>query len=1097
MSYQGNGKEPDRGGSSRWDGVVFSRLNQEDQGIASSHSRYPSVIVTDKAQPSKPRYTYLRTAKTKAMSGRNRFTNLQPVGTVLGKKQLKRCCGINWTRARILWCLAISIVLLIVVILLALLVIGPKIGQVAIDGASMNLGATSITNPSDSEFTLKSVGTVTNAGFLDATLKFPDPLKVSWTSRPGGAPDILIGTLTVSPISVGGGIPKSGVIQLETQFNIYDPKAMSEFADYLIHAESFNWLLQGSASATAFGFITFNGLFLSKMVSLKAFNGLKDVSIQSFAASAGPDSKSVGLVANTLLVNPSDISIEMGDLFFTFMLGDGPGTLHASAVTLASGSNTLSMNGIVQIPQGSTLDSQIKGLGNDVKLNVKGEHAESKYGRVSWLNSAIKGLTLIVSLNLTTIAQNIILGADLALNTASISQVQENQFNLVGVGAVTNAGVLDATLKFPNPLSVYWTARPNGAVDVKIGELSLTSVSVSGDVPKHGDIVLSTTFKVTDTKAMGDFATFMIQGSNFSWLLVGDATANAFGIDIPGLSLSKLVSLGGFNGLPNPSIKAFNLPDSDSTGIHVVTTAEATNPSTITIDVGTVAFDLTYKDTVVGSLGSSNTILKPGANNLALDGRLKSSDSAILSGLFTTFLTGGGLNAKAVGKSSTVNNQQPSWLNTAFKSLTLAISLPSPKLDKPIVSNLNLLALQLMFDPSDTSGQHPKLSATGVTAAFNNPYSFHIGVKAAQASIQFVSNGVPYAQIDVPIGPASLDSTGKVVTLAISKQPLNCLAGQDQAFSQFFKDVVVNPSVNVAIQGTIIAQADTDAGSVTISGLPLSGIIPLSGLAGLSSVELSNVIVVAGDPSGLTITLHTLIKNPSTISITFNSDVRFNVLLDPGLSDTALVGVATLANMVLVPGDNVYTANVKLNGAAGGIAEQSLRGGLSRFINNQPSPISLPGHAGSSIYKSLDLALSSISPPSNFPPEGGDLLIVNGILTIAIIPLSLSASVAIKNPLAVPLTVLSLQATVNHQGSSIGTISHTLSNPTVIAPSQTVFTENLPLNPIISLADLNLLLAALQNSLAIDLTSSISAKLSDYSTVINYNQNGVPISVKF
>ncbi|KAJ3253976.1 hypothetical protein HDU77_004311 [Chytriomyces hyalinus] len=1073
---------------SRWAAMVFSRLAPEDNAAAASTASSRGAVPSN-ISGRNSRSSHNPSVNSTAHSNQKdaAFSDLTPVQK---PKKHKRCCGIIWTRARLIWCAVIAVVLLVITILLAIFVFGPKIAQSAIDGATMTLGATSIKNATDSAFILSSIGKVTNAGFLDATLNFPTPVKVIWTNRPNNAPDVQLGTLTVAPITVGGGLPKSGDIQLQTVFNIADTKAMGTFADYMINTDTFSWLLQGGASATAFG-VNFNGLSLNKVVTVGGMKGLKDVSIQSFAPLAGPTSASVGLTATILLVNPSDISIELGDLFMKFMLGSGPGTLQASKVFLGAGNTMLDTKGVVEIPPGDSLSNQIQGLGNNIQLKVEGDHVESPAGRVGWLNDAVSKLRLTVTMNLTTIAQNIILGANLSLSSASINQIQENSFNLVGAGAVTNAGVLDATLKFPKPVAVFWTARPNSAADIKIGELSLSSVAVGGDIPKRGEIKLSTTFQVTDSSNMADFATYMIQGMAFSWRLSGEATANAFGLDIPNLSLSKVVTLNGFNGLPNPNIKSFDLPNSDSNGIHVVTTAEVSNPSTITIDIGSAAFDLMYNGVVIGALGSSNTVLVPGANSLNLDGRMKSGDSSLLSGLFTTFLTGGGLKATAVGKSSTVNNQQPSWLNKAIKSLSLPVSLPSPQLSSPIVSNLQIPSMSLTFDPSDTSGLNPRLTASGVTAQFSSPFSFRIGVTGAQANLKFLgSNGQPFAEITVPMGPASLDPSGKVVTLSINDQKLSALPGQDQAFSEFMRDVVIQSNVNVAIQGSIIAQADTDAGSATISGLPLSGSIPIAGLNGFAGIILSNVVAIGGtDNVGLSI--NTMIPNPSKISLFLKSEVFFSVFLNG-----AKIGEVTVPDFSMIPGDNTYSARVKLRGVDGNAAN-ILNAGLTKFINNQANPVLLPGRQGSSIYRSLDLALSSLNPPASFPGEGGSKLLVGtGLLNINIFPISLTAVLPIRNPLGTTLTLLQMSATVSFQGKSIGTVTHTFSRPMVIGSLQTVSTEPLKLNPIISLAALNLILPILQQSLAIDVESTITAKIDGFPTTIDYNQNGVPISVR-
>ncbi|KAJ3223202.1 hypothetical protein HDU81_009352 [Chytriomyces hyalinus] len=245
-------KAKDAESGSRWGDISFKRFARQDNAAASAASNAPSAISGWISRSShNPSVNSTEHSNQKDAA----FSDLTPVQK---PKNHKRCCGIIWTRVRLIWCAAVTVALVVITVLLAIFVFGPKIAQSAIDGATMTLGATSIKNATDSTFMLASIGKVNNAGFLDATLNFPTPVKVIWTSRPNNAPDVQLGTLMLAPITVGGGLPKSGDIQLQSVFTIADTKSLGIFADYMIHTDTFSWLLQGGASATAFG-VNFNG----------------------------------------------------------------------------------------------------------------------------------------------------------------------------------------------------------------------------------------------------------------------------------------------------------------------------------------------------------------------------------------------------------------------------------------------------------------------------------------------------------------------------------------------------------------------------------------------------------------------------------------------------------------------------------------------------------------------------------------------------------------------------------------------------------------------------------------------------------------------
>ncbi|KAJ3058876.1 hypothetical protein HDU98_005061, partial [Podochytrium sp. JEL0797] len=109
------------------------------------------------------------------------------VAVVAVTKKHRRCCGMDWTKRRLIMCITA--------------VLAHKIAQAPIDSSVIYLSSMSITKPINTSFLLSSMGTVSNAGFLNAELTFPGPVTVFWTKRDGGAPDLPLGNLNLSPVS--------------------------------------------------------------------------------------------------------------------------------------------------------------------------------------------------------------------------------------------------------------------------------------------------------------------------------------------------------------------------------------------------------------------------------------------------------------------------------------------------------------------------------------------------------------------------------------------------------------------------------------------------------------------------------------------------------------------------------------------------------------------------------------------------------------------------------------------------------------------------------------------------------------------------------
>ncbi|KAJ3347838.1 hypothetical protein HDU83_001789 [Entophlyctis luteolus] len=1034
-----------------------------------------------------------------------------PAGSITDEEQLvgvktggKRgivgriCCGIEWTKRRLIICAAVAVVLLIVFILLLVYVFAPLIAQASINSAVMTLTSTTITSPTNSTFQLAAIGTVSNAGFLDATLTFPSAITVYWTNRDNAA-DLPLGTLSLTPISVSGGIPKSGSIALATSFEITSAENMGLFAVNMIHASSFSWLLSGTASAQALG-MTFNNLNLAKVVTLEGFGGLKNVTVEGFTPSAGANN-ALAIMVETGIVNPSNITIEMGDMYFTFDLGTGVGSMEAVNITMKGGFNDLTMNGEVVVPDSNgSVNSSISslGLGSVVTLDVKGDHVVSTSGYVGWLNEAFKSLELNVTMNLTDIAQKSISSADLSLTATAISDAKESSFQIVATGEATNAGTMDATVTFPDPIKVYWTSRPSGAADLLLGTMPMSSLVVSGTSPKSAPINLDSTFTISDTTAMGEFATYMIQGTSFSWRLVGGATAEAYGLTFPDLSLDKVVTLSGFNSLPDPTVTSFDLPDSDSSGIHVVTTATASNPSTITIDMGTLDFDMAYSGTNIGTLSASGVSIVPGTNSLSMSGRMYTTDNDLLSTLFSKFLTGTSLNVNVVGTSvTTTSGVQPSWLNTAFQSLTLSISLPSPSLSQAIVSGLAIPAMTIAFSASDTTGDTVTVTASTVTASFHNPYAFSITVEQVQTNLEFYdqSSGTAFATISIPLTSASL--SGTTVYTSITGQSLSAISGQESLFANLFKEITTGSSATVGVKGSVTSVVKTDAssGTVTISGLPLDDSMSFSGFDGLSGVSLTSSAVVGGDSStGLHMQVGATINNPSTITLQLNTDVTLNAVVGG-----SVIGTVKLSDLTLSPGANAITTNAYLIASSGdSTATANLETAMSAYIGGSSTSLTLQGTTSSVPYSSLQSAFAALSIGTTLAGQTSSL-IVSGVMSTDLPTSLVGSTITISNPLGAAITIKSMTATVSYSTTAIATIDYTLTNPTTIAAGGTATTEKIPLSLVLSWADLLALvetvLGAVSGTLHVNIASTISDNLGTFPNTITYSQSNVPITL--
>ncbi|KAJ3379159.1 hypothetical protein HDU84_006989 [Entophlyctis sp. JEL0112] len=840
--------------------------------------------------------------------------------------QGKKVCGIVWNKKRLIIlvvCLAIGIV---VIALLAVFVIAPKIAQSALDGSQLNLSSSTIAKVTEESFAITSSGNATNTGAISADISFPDPVSVYWVND---GPDMLLGTLTLQPISASGGY---GDVSLNSTFVIANTTAVGLFSVYMIQGTSWSWRLSGSCTVKALG-ITMNGISLNKIVTMSGFAGLNQTTVKGLDAGNAPNNE-VSVNVTTAIINPSTITIDMGTCVFDFTMGNGQGNMTANNVIMVPGSNILTLSGVIFAPANTSgLDvneklAAVVAPGGVVPVTVLGDHVISNGAKVSWLNAAFKTLDLGVKMNLTDIAQSAVTGSVLSLSSNSISSIAENSFYLSGAGEATQAGYMDAELTFPNPVSVYWSTSTS---DILLGTLRLSPLIVNGTYPKSGAISIGSNFNISDTNAMANFSSALINDASFTWRLVGTANAEAYGMVFENLLLDKKVTVGGFDALTNVTVVAFDLPTSDSTnGIHIATTADLVNPSSITIAMGDVSFGLEVNGTSIGSLAATALTMTPGVNSVPMTGYMKLDNEDMLSAMFESVLGGSGLATVVIGKSSSLG---ASWLDASLTTLKLNVFVPSPTLTSPIISGLSIPAMGVEMITSDQTGMTTLLSSAKVGATFNLPYDFSVSVQSVAQSLTFydVKSGTAFATLETDTTAATSDMSTHTITTSISNAAFNAIAGQEALFESFFYTLGVSSSASVAIKGTATSVASTDAVSVVLN-------------------------------------------NPSTLTLTTHADATFDLMIG-----STKVGTAVIPQVALVPGDNAITTSGTISGDSSNAAVVTAL--MAGFIAGESAQVTIQGTSSTISYTSLQSTFAAMSIPATISgPSPAPVLVSSSVM---------------------------------------------------------------------------------------------------------------------
>ncbi|KAF9372915.1 hypothetical protein CPC16_002128, partial [Podila verticillata] len=174
----------------------------------------------------------------------------------------------------------------------------------------------------------------------------------------------------------------------------------------------------------------------------------------------------------------------------------------------------------------------------------------------------------------TPIAQILVERSTLAFDAIRILSPGETSFNTDINGLIGDTGPLDAQIVFPNPVTVSFQGKALGSMVMP----TVNAIANKGAVLNLTNVP----FTITDGAAYSDFTAYALTNAKFDWTITTTGlVVNAMGASLPGVTMTKTVSLDGFNSLAGLKLTAYNITDIDAGGMHLQIMAELYNPSTI------------------------------------------------------------------------------------------------------------------------------------------------------------------------------------------------------------------------------------------------------------------------------------------------------------------------------------------------------------------------------------------------------------------------------------------------------------------------------------------------------------------------------------
>ncbi|KAG0063491.1 hypothetical protein BGZ89_009836, partial [Linnemannia elongata] len=239
----------------------------------------------------------------------------------------------------------------------------------------------------------------------------------------------------------------------------------------------------------------------------------------------------------------------------------------------------------------------------DVKQTNRPKFYRRRKFWICCIPTTIIGIIIAVVLALYVImpkiAQGLMNKATINFSQIDITNPSATSMDIVMVGDMDNTGPFHADISFPGTVTVSWNSKVLGTTVIPG-----TSTASGG----HGTLNLQSSFQVTDAAAFTEFSAYMLNAETFVWHLSGKLNVKALGHTVKDLDLDKDITVNAFHGLSGIKIEKFSLPGDDPTGKGILVNIDTTvnNPSAIQMYMGSLTLAISYKDTLMGYVTSSN-----------------------------------------------------------------------------------------------------------------------------------------------------------------------------------------------------------------------------------------------------------------------------------------------------------------------------------------------------------------------------------------------------------------------------------------------------------------------------------------------------------
>ncbi|CAF1500658.1 unnamed protein product [Adineta steineri] len=889
--------------------------------------------------------------------------------------------------------------------------------------AQLDFRSVNIEQIQNDSFRLRAQLELSNTGSIPATIMPPLIINVD-----------NLGIVTNNEaITIKGDSSGKTIVPIDSPFVVTDLSAFYKFTHSLVFESNVIWHLKAEATIKPISshMLSYSKIPFNKDVKLNALNGLPNVSIDYISLNRS-DQHHILVDLIIKIINPSIFNIDVGQLYFTLQYNNwsiGYVESTSNNVTIHSGENSITCFGELQ----STSTESFQALSTVIQNFLTGQI--SKVEALAGPNVSSYPLLAIgmmgLSLNVPMPPFNEQLIVSLKFNSMSlIPSITEKKVKLAASIIIQ----INSPLGQQSPLNIQTMDMSTFLVyeNNSVGMLNVSQVPVK----QLDTMTFETKFDnkyliLTDTginyeKFTQDFIKAN-QTHPINFRLVGVASivgSFALGpLHIDGILVENNVSLVGLNGFNNVHVDGISVDGEEESALRlsINVTIENAGVTEVQLEDFSLYMAEAQNGTVLGQIPIDILAVEPGSNEISLNGLLAplhENDLPVIGKFFSSYLNGQTQEVKLFHNQS--SEQNATAMDLTISGLSMKANLNG--IQTKLIRQVNVLNFGIEFDSIDVN----KIYITGqLSVLFELPSNVHMTFKIFTTSIEFImrfNNGSDMSKMILNNIPVEHNQVTNEIFLSFTKQQLIVL--NNESFEEFAANLILTTNVSVMIQGLTAALTEVRIGNITLTDIPISDTLHLTGYNQFDNGHLIiDNIDITGSISSQALALHvkTQIINPSVVNIINGG--RLTLDLCDSLNFTSL-GTIDINPFYLQPQNNATIINAE---AIFNITEHNniiARKFISNMVSGIDSEVelrgTLPDNSTGTSIPLLSLAIAGLRIQTKVPGLTGDRQFIREIIVkkltageIIGIPLGLVKTLSIRvrliNPFSTSISIQSMR----------------------------------------------------------------------------------------